>query len=77
MMKKDELLKVLDLVLPAVAHRDLTESATMLCFRAKTVTAYNSGVAISVKLDTDFEGLLPGHVPKHLHDELDPTTLVA
>jgi hypothetical protein len=59
MIKKDELLGVLDLVLPAVAHREIFEYATKLCFRAKTVTAFNDDVAISVKLDTDFEGLLP------------------
>jgi DNA polymerase III sliding clamp (beta) subunit (PCNA family) len=58
-MKKDELLKILDLVLPAVVHREIFEYATKLCFRAKTVTGFNYNVSIGVKLDTDFEGLLP------------------
>ena len=58
-MKKQEILKIIDMVLPAVANGDIIPALTYFCFRDGTISSYNGWVAVSFKVATNFEGLVP------------------
>jgi DNA polymerase III sliding clamp (beta) subunit (PCNA family) len=58
-VNRHDLLKALELVTLAVGKKDLL-GMDGLCLKQKTIRAYNGWIAVSAKIDTDFEGVIPG-----------------
>jgi hypothetical protein len=69
-MLRQKLVEVLATVQPALSTKDAIPILTMFWFTGKQVLAFNDGIAISTKLETEWKAAVPGVLIKLLQASL-------